>query len=523
MASWKQNLQPGLKLQHLQVRAFKNNLRPMPISRRHFVGRSSLLAAAAVSFPQIGQSADARMWRPGRKPRHIIHLVSDGMSMGTLTCADYLSQITRKRGLSWIQLYQNPAAQSAWVNMRSLNSIVTDSAAASSSWGCGSRVMNGSLNVLPDGRQLHTLYQLFGEARWTRGLVTTTEITHATPAGFAANQDSRDDGDAVAAQYLVRGIEILLGGGQKFFDPALRKDKRDLRADFRRMGYQVVESRAELTAAPLDKPLLGLFASSHLPFTLDHQNEAKARQTVPTLVQMTEAALARLERHSHFILQVEGGRVDHGCHGCDAAAAFHDQVMFDQALDVCLDFQKRVPETLIVITTDHGNGNPGLNGMGKNYGDSPKLFANLLKVKQSFGGILKRLENADCEMEGQEIIRDATGYTAPLARVALFLPFAEKKGKTLYETMNSASTQLGQLLGNYLGIGWAGGAHTGDYVPLLALGPGAERFRGFLRNTDVFRHYLALANIDFRNPEVPLVADCEERATAVEDVEGYWG
>ena len=68
--------------------------------------------------------------------------------------------------------------------MRSLNSLVTDSAAASTSWGSGSRVKNGTLNILPDGRRLRPLCTVFGEAGWARGLVTTTEITHATPAGF---------------------------------------------------------------------------------------------------------------------------------------------------------------------------------------------------------------------------------------------------------------------------------------------------------------------------------------------------
>jgi len=78
--------------------------------------------------------------------------------------------------------------------------------------------------------------------------------------------------------------------------------------------------------------------------------------------------------------------------------------------------------------------------------------------------------------------------------------------------------QLGQLQANYLGVGFTSGAHTADFVPLLALGPGAERFRAFLQNTDVFHHYLALAGIDFRNPTVPLLAETGPSAADVEDV-----
>jgi alkaline phosphatase len=493
----------------------------MPLNRRHFVRQSGLFAASALSFPHIAPSVQGALPRPGQRPGRIIHFVSDGMSIGTLTCSDYLSQLARKRGLTFMKLFQDRSAQSAWVNMRSLNSIVTDSAAASSSWGCGSRVMNGVLNVLPDGRNLRTLYQLFGEAGWKRGLVTTTEITHATPAGFAANQSSRGDAEEIAVQYLERNIEVLLGGGRKFFDPAQRKDKQDLRARYAAHGYTIAQTLSELAAAPNQQPLLGIFSESHLPFSLDHKSDPKLLAAVPTLAQMTEAALVRLARRDRFILQVEGGRVDHGCHSCDAAAAFYDQIAFDEALDVCLNFQKRAPDTLIVITTDHGNGNPGLNGMGKDYGDSSPLFANLQKVKHSFGIILDRLGKAANEQDASTILKEETGYEASVDKVAQLLPFLHKKGKALYESMNSDTAQLGQLLANYLGIGWTSGAHTGDYVPLIALGPGAERFRGFIDNTDVFKQYLALARIDFRNPEVPLVAENGRSATAVESTQSY--
>src|SRR5262249_12346988 len=150
--------------------------------------------------------------------------------------------------------------------------------------------------------------------------------------------------------------------------------KRDLKAEFRAHGYDVFQTLAQMERGQVDKRWLGLFADSHLPFTIDHANDKKTLERVPTLAAMTASALKWLERHSHFILQVEGGRVDHGCHNCDAAGAFHDLIAFDEALDVCLEFQRQRPDTLLVMTTDHGNGNPGLNGMGDNYGNSPKLF-----------------------------------------------------------------------------------------------------------------------------------------------------
>jgi alkaline phosphatase len=314
------------------------------------------------------------------------------MSQGMLTCADLFAQSQLQRGLSWTKLYQNPAVRVGLMNTRSLNSLVTDSAAASSSWGSGSRVTNGALNVLPDGRLLTPLYSLFAQQGWARGLVTTAEITHATPAGFAAATRSRDNAQIIAAQYFDHQIDVLLGGGKPFFKPDRRKDKRDLRAEFEAAGYSVVRDRATLEKAPTDTRLLGLFADSHLPFVVDLLDDAKLRAEVPTLAEMTRAALVRLERKERFILQVEGARVDHAAHNSDAAAGIREQIALDEAIDVCLEFQQRNPDTLIVITTDHGNSNPGLNGMGPAYRHSPQRFAALNEVKASFPRIIRRLQ-----------------------------------------------------------------------------------------------------------------------------------
>lgn len=464
------------------------------------------------------------------------------MSAGTLTCSEHLSQFMRGRGLAWMQAYRVPGACAGWMNMRSLNSLVTDSSAAASSWGSGVRIINGMVNQAGNGDSLKTLYELLGQAGWKRGLVTTTEITHATPAGFAASTESRDKATTIAEQYLKREVEVLLGGGQKFFDPAYRKDKRDLRADFARQGYATVATASELAVAPVDKRWLGLFARSHLPFTLDHQNDPKARATVPTLAAMTGAALRRLEREKHFILQVEGGRVDHGCHNNDAAAALFDQIALDEAIEVCLEFQKRVPDTLIVMTSDHGNGNLGLNGMGDAYGQSTWLFANLKKINQSFSRMmrpLKRLpaedepdkerdeeaekakekaksaeqkeaekiaakkkeENVATPTEIIEIVEAGTGYKMPYRKAEILRLHLSNAGESLYDMRKADVCALGDVLANHLGIGFSGNAHTGDFVPVLALGPGAERFAGFIENTDVFRHYIDFAGVDFRNPQ----------------------
>lgn len=527
------------------------------INRRRFLTSSSALTGAVLGFPGLTHSAESLGQRGGQRPRHIIHLVADGMSPCTLTCGDYLSRVLRKRGLTWMDLYNRTGVQFGLMNMRSLNSYVTDSSAASSSWGSGSRIKNGAVNRLPDGTELKTIYELFADRNWKRGLVTTTEITHATPAGFATSVSSRDSASQIAVQYLERRVDVLLGGGQKFFSAATRKDKRDLFADFAQAGYAVMKESADLTKADCRQRWLGTFASSHLPFSLDRNADAQLQERVPTLAAMTRRALDWLQPHDHFILQVEGGRVDHGAHNNDAAAALHDLLAFDEALEVVLAFQKQVPDTLIVLTTDHGTGGLALNGMGSGYGDSIKLFKNLEQVKCSFPEILRQMrkkpaekvaleeaaiedakdedEKADSDGEAKQETKDyvptpqeiadvlqaTTGYKVSTRRAGLFLPYLRKKGDPLFRAMNSDVAALGQLLGNHLGIGWTSTAHTADFVPILALGPGSDRFHGYIQNVDVFRHYTELAGIEFENPKAAEIAGVNAAPAALENVAEY--
>jgi alkaline phosphatase len=496
------------------------------VNRRRFLQISTLAASGGVAgcAAPDRQLARTRVQTPARlgpgAPRRIIHVVSDGMSLGTLSCADQWARHLRGRGTAWLGLWNHPEARTGLMDMRSLDSLVTDSAAASSSWGSGARVRNGVLNVSSKDRSLVPLMDLFGQAGWRRGLVTTTEITHATPAGFTVSINDRGKGEQIAELYLKARLDVYLGGAQNHFDPAKRKDTRNLWSEFAGAGYYVARTRAELRKAPLNAPWLGTFAPGHLPYTIDSRASKALSEEVPTIAEMTARALERLAPYDQFLLQVEGGRVDHACHNNDAAAALQDQIALDDAIDLILQFQRNHPETLVVITTDHGNANLGLNGMGSAYRDSSRTFQHISEVRCSFPEILKQLKDAKSDKESAEILAETTGFKVNKRKLATFLPFVKGKGRTLFDQMNSDVAALGQLLANHLGIGFVGTTHTSDYVPIAAIGPGADRFRGTLLNTDVFRHYTDLAGIDYRNPQEHLIAQAVA-PRQVEDIAAY--
>lgn len=494
----------------------------MKNSRRSFLKRSGLLTATALGVPHLGQSGETIISRPGQKPRRIIMLVSDGMSIGTFTAADHFSTLTRGRPTTWMQLLNQPETSQGLMNMRALNAIVPDSAAAASKWGSGSLVVNGAVNHLPDGTGLKTLCDVLGSTGWQRGLVTTTEITHATPAGFAASVSSRDLGETIAEQYLASRVDVLLGGGSDKFDSAKRKDKRDLFADFTKEGYAILRNADELNGAAPDKRWLGVFSPSHIPYVIDQQNDAEHQRKVPTLAAMTRRALERLANADRFFLLVEGGRVDQACHNCDIAAALREQIAFDETIDVALEFQRTHPDTLIVLATDHGCGNPAVNAIGGAYARSSPLFKNVAEIKCSVATILRQLGNEPTVARIQSVFREATGgYEVSERRAALLATFLANKGSVLYDVMNSAVVQIGQLLANHLAVGWTGSTHSADYVLVTARGPGAEHFRGFTNGTQVFDRYLAFAGVDFRNPQLPITDGLAFRNAAIEDTEEY--
>lgn len=455
------------------------------------------------------------------QPRRIIHMVADGMGSGIVACANHFSQLTRHRELTWLAMTRQEGTNYGLMDVRSQNSLVTDSSASSSAWGSGVRIPNGKVNQSSTGTKLVTLYELLGAAGWKRGLVTTTEITHATPAGFAACTKSRNDADEIAAQYFERRVEVLLGGGRKFFSSGSRKDKRDLKGEFRKAGYAVMEKPGDLASAPADQPLLGLFTDSHLPYVVDIEGGISKVDAVPSLAAMTRVALRRLVREDRFILQVEGGRVDMGCHNNDAAAAVREMIAFDEAIDACLEFQQEHPDTLLVITTDHATGNPGLNGMGDDYGKSNQLFRNLLSVRQSVPELAKNLLLAETPAAFARTMFDSTGYTISTRRRELLDPFLRKKGYALFEVMSADVAAMGQVLANHTGIGFTSTAHTSDYVPVLSRGPGSEGFGGFIRNTEIFERYVDFAGVDFRNRQETLVADYQSEPGSAERVSEY--
>ncbi|TWT44198.1 Alkaline phosphatase 4 precursor [Phycisphaerae bacterium RAS1] len=491
------------------------------LSRRELV-RLALAGGAAAGLPARlladepggGAPAVRRATDRGAVPRNIVFMVADGMSLGVPSLAEPFSRLVRSRGTNWTELTLSPETTLGFFEMGSLNSLVTDSSAASSSWASGVRIFNNAVNMLPDGTKLTPIGPLARGAGRRVGLVTTTTITHATPAGFAAAQANRDDQHLIAPQYLD-AVDVLMGGGVEYFDSKIRGDRRDLFAEFSARGYSCWTQRSEVSAEPLpaeslpDK-VLGIFDKGHLPFTIDRNKNAELQQRVPTLAEMSAAALKILSRHAGgFLLQIEGGRVDHAAHNNDAAAIVWEQLAFDDAIGVALEFARRRDDTLVVITSDHGNSNPGLNGMGANYVESDRCFERLAAATASHDVMMKefikrvRKDGASPKEAVVSVLREGAGVevTADEA-AAVARALAGERPNVLNRQHANVEGAVGDILSNYNGVGWTGISHTADLVTTLAIGPGQAALAGLLRNTQAFEVMSRFMGISHRNPEM---------------------
>jgi alkaline phosphatase len=462
------------------------------IVRRDWLKAAGLGGAAM--FASGGVRAQAPV-SPAKKVRGVVFMVSDGMSPGVLTLAEAWSRLTRKRGTCWWELFNDRSAARGLMDNAAANSLVTDSAAASSAWGGGKRVNNGAINIATDGGEITPIAAILKKQSKARiGLVTTATVTHATPAGFAASVSARRDENAIAPQYLDR-VDVILGGGSGFFERKSRPDKRDLAADFSKAGYQIVSTRDELLAARGEK-ILGTFTRGHLPFSIDRDHDEEIAKRVPALTEMTSAALSRfLEGDKPFLLQVEGARIDHAAHLNDIGALLGDQLAFDDAVAAVLAMTAGRDDILVVVTSDHGNSNPGLCGMGDAYAESTQRFERITRFKASHERIFSewlKLKNGDAAQLDSLIERHLQLTLKQEEVEALFNILNQRAVIEWNHQLEKPEGLLGQFTGNHTGIGWTGTTHTSDYTLVSAKGPQAERFSGIVINTDVFNHLVEM-------------------------------
>lgn len=333
-----------------------------------------------------------------QKAKNVILLIGDGMGDSEITAARNYAEGAGGffKGIDVLPLTGQYTHYSL-DKKTGKPDYVTDSAASATAWSTGVKTYNGALGVDIHEKDYQTILELAKAAGLATGNVSTAELQDATPAALISHVTSRkcygpsvtsekcptnalEKGGkgSITEQLLNARADVTLGGGAKTFAETATAGEwqgKTLREQAQARGYQLVNDAttlAAITQANQDKPLLGLFSDGNMPVRWEgpkasyHGNIDKAavtctpnpkrNESVPTLAQMTDKAIALLSTHEKgFFLQVEGASIDKQDHAANPCGQIGETVDLDEAVQKALEFAKKEGNTLVIVTADHAH------------------------------------------------------------------------------------------------------------------------------------------------------------------------
>ena len=444
------------------------------------------------------------------KAKNVIFLIGDGLSVAHRTAARIMSK-GMTEGKANGRLNMDDLDRMAFIGTSATDSITTDSANTMSAYMSGHKGAINSLGVYAD-RTPDTLddprVETLGEAlrRQTAksiGIVTTSELQDATPAAVVSHTRRRDDKAEITGMLFDVKPDVVLGGGSAYFLPqttagSKRKDDKDYVKMFQDAGYKLATDKTELSAAAgaNDGKILGLFHTGNMDTTLDREFLKKGTvgkfPAQPGLVEMTKVALDTLSKNQEgFFLVVEAANIDKMTHPLDNERAVVDTIEFDKAIGVAKEFAASNPDTMIVVTGDHTHGitivgtvDDTVEGTDMREKVAGRGFTNYVDANND-----GYPDNIDVSKRLAMFVSNYPDHYETF-RPKLDNPFTpavqnEKKdfvANEAYKDVPGAVFVQGNLPKSQ-----ASGAHTVDDVVLQATGPGAEGFKGYMEQSDVYR------------------------------------
>jgi alkaline phosphatase len=275
--------------------------------------------------------------------RNVILMIGDGMGLPDV----YAAMTVSDKPLN-IERCKITGLQKTF----SSDNYITDSGAAGTALATGTKTKNGAIGVDSQGNHVRSILEMAEENGLATGLVSTSSVTHATPASFIAHQASRGSYEDIAMDFLKTDIDVFIGGGYDHF--AKRKDKLNLIDSLKFRGYEVDTSMIQVLNSGSMK-LAGLTAPVHNPYRLKGRGDM--------LPASSGKAIEILNKNPKgFFLMIEGSQIDWAAHENVADTVVDETLDFDEAVGVALDFARKDGHTLVVITADHETGGVTITG-----------------------------------------------------------------------------------------------------------------------------------------------------------------
>ncbi|EAX48541.1 Alkaline phosphatase [Thermosinus carboxydivorans Nor1] len=456
-----------------------------------------------------GQPASA-----AAKAKNVIVLMADGTGAAHTTLARWYKGAPLALDEMYVSGVRTWAAES----------LITDSAPAATAFATGHKTSDKFIGVLPGNvtmpgvaKPAADLYakpvatvlegaKLMGKST---GLVATSNIQHASPAGYSSHWPDRNNYNEIGEQQVYLNIDVVLGGGMKYLLPkeqgGTRDDGENLMEVLKQRNYQLVETRDELLKVTSGK-VWGMFAADDMAYDFDRK---VLRPNEPSLAEMTQKAIELLSQNKKgFFLFVEGSKVDWASHANDPIGVISDLLAFDEAVKVALDFAKKDGNTIVLAFADHGNGGMSLGNKStdKTYSKLPlSALVDPLKGAKLTGEGLEAMLGADTSEEKiRSIVADYYGVTDLTAEEVAAIQKA-KKGQLNYV--------IGPIISKRSIIGWTTNGHTGE--DLFFYYYGLNKPLAMIENTDIANICANALGFNLADVDAKLFVDAEKAFTAI--------
>ena len=439
------------------------------------------------------------------KPKYVFLFIGDGMGMGHVMAAETYNRISYGSDQPLLMM-QFPV--SSFAMTYSASSTVTDSAAAGTALACGTKTKNSMLGVDADTVAVTSvateLKQKYG---YGVGLVTSVAFDDATPAAHYAHCDNRHKFTAINYYGARSNFDFIGGAGTHQAENGSKESVEKIYADYEANGYTIVRGVDAYANAKGAKKVLFTPEKPQNPNEIGFTIDSIPGST--SLQEMTKVCLDHLKKVSpkNFFMMVEGGNIDHAGHGNDPGTAVKEIINFQEAIKVAYDFYKQHPsETLIVITADHDTGGLTIGVKGGNYKmDAIKNLDYQHISKEQFSDLVAK-EIARDWTGMKELISEKLGLFTHIAvseieEARMLESFGKVKAgvaqgnKTLYKEYNNFAETVFDIFNHKAHFGFTTSSHTGNPVPVFAIGVGADHFKCLNNNIDIPAKFRKLTGI----------------------------
>lgn len=435
------------------------------------------------------------------KPKYVFFMIGDGMGLNQINLTEVFLAAQEDRNTVFPLVFSTfPYA--TFATSYSLSHGVTDSAAGGTALAVGKKTKNGVIGMDSAATiSYKSIAYAAKDAGLKVGITTSVSIDHATPASFYAHQPNRSRYYEIGQDLIKSNFDFFAGSG--FLSPDKNSEKKEapsLFPQFEKAGYTLAYGLDNYNAVKqsADKIILMNVKDSDkssLKFAIDQTEDDL------NLAQITDAAIESLTKNNDngFFLMVEGGKIDWSSHANDATTTIREVLDFNESVKRAYAFYEKHPEeTLIIVTADHETGGIAVGNGGSRL--NTKLLENQRVSQGTLSKLLSDLRASKKEVSWDEVKRTLTENIGLFADIQVskeeeealvsiyeksFVQHETETSKSLYANDDKLASEAIKILNRKGSVSWASGGHSAAYIPIFAIGAGAERFTHKMENTDI--------------------------------------